>query len=105
MTDLVSLLFIVMIPIDCKITNFSLHLLYDSFLVDYAEEMKITTILVYSLAIIVCVNKFQTPEIQAVLSSFFCDSNDIARGSNSRGIIGEISSMIGAGLKPTITTN
>jgi len=27
MTDLVSLLFIAMIPIDCKITNFSLHLL------------------------------------------------------------------------------
>jgi len=26
MTDLVSLLFIAMIPIDCKITNFSLHL-------------------------------------------------------------------------------
>ena len=26
MTDLVSLLFIAMIPIDCKITNFYLHL-------------------------------------------------------------------------------
>ena len=26
MTDLVSLLFVAMIPIDCKITNFSLHL-------------------------------------------------------------------------------
>ena len=28
MTDLVSLLFIAMIPIDCKITNFSLHIDY-----------------------------------------------------------------------------
>ena len=28
MTDLVSLLFVAMIPIDCKITNFSLHLLF-----------------------------------------------------------------------------
>ena len=28
MTDLVSLLFIAMIPINCKITKFSLHLLY-----------------------------------------------------------------------------
>ena len=36
MTALVSLLFIAMIPIDCKITNFSLHLysttvLYDNY--------------------------------------------------------------------------
>ena len=28
MTNLVSLLFVAMIPIDCKITNFSLHLSY-----------------------------------------------------------------------------
>jgi len=32
MTDLVSLLFIAMIPIDCKITNFSLHLFVNFFL-------------------------------------------------------------------------
>jgi len=31
MTALVSLLFIVMIPTDCKITNFSLRLLYIAF--------------------------------------------------------------------------
>jgi len=35
--------------------------------VDYAEEMKITA----SSGLIVWVNNFQTPEIQAVLSSFF----------------------------------
>ena len=53
---------------------------------DYAEEMKITvSILVYSLAIIVWVNNFQTPEIQALLSSFFRDGNDIACGSNRGG--------------------
>jgi len=28
------------------------------------------------------VNNFQTPEIQAILSSLFRDSNDIAGGSN-----------------------
>ena len=28
------------------------------------------------------VNNFQTPEIQAVLSSFFHDGNDVAGGSN-----------------------
>jgi len=39
----------------------------------YAEEMKITAGTGHSLAIIVWVprNNFQTPEIQAVLSSFF----------------------------------
>ena len=36
-------------------------------------------------AIIVWVNNFQTPKILAVLSSFFRDSNDIARGSNRGG--------------------
>jgi len=30
------------------------------------------------------VNNFQAPEIQAVLSSSFCDGNDIAGGNNSR---------------------
>ena len=35
------------------------------------------------------VNNFQTPEIQAVLSSFFCDGNDIAGGSNRGGGWGE----------------
>ena len=43
---------------------------------DIAEEMKIT------LAIIVWVNYFQTPEIQA---AFFCDDNEIAGGSNRNG--------------------
>ena len=42
-------------------------------------------LLVYSLAIIVWVNNFQTPKIQAVLSSFFCDGNDIAGGNNRCG--------------------
>ena len=47
---------------------------------DYAEEMKITAgTVLYSLAIIVWVNNFQTPEIQAVLSN---DDNNIAGGSN-----------------------
>jgi len=31
------------------------------------------------------VNNYQTPEIQAVLSSFFHDGNDIAGGSNRGG--------------------
>jgi len=31
------------------------------------------------------VNNFQTPKIQAVLSSFFQDGNDIAGGSNRGG--------------------
>ena len=46
-------------------------------------------VLVYSLAIIVWVNNFQTPEIQAVLSSFFRDGNDIAGSSNRGGGWGE----------------
>jgi len=33
MTALVLLLFIVMIPIDCKITNFSLHVSYVAFII------------------------------------------------------------------------
>ena len=41
--------------------------------------------MVYSLAIIVWVNNFQTPKIQDVLSSFFRDGNDIAGGSNRGG--------------------
>ena len=39
----------------------------------------------YSLAIIVWLNNFQAPKIQAVLSSFFCDGNDIVGGSNRGG--------------------
>ena len=35
MTDLVSLLYIAMIPIGFKITNFSLHLLYIDRYIDY----------------------------------------------------------------------
>ena len=31
------------------------------------------------------VNNFQAPKIQAVLSSFFCNGNDIAHGSNRGG--------------------
>ena len=49
------------------------------------KKWKLQQVLVYSLAIIVWVNNFQTPEIQAVLSSFFCDDNDIAGGSNRGG--------------------
>ena len=41
--------------------------------------------MVYSLAIIVWVNNFKTPEIQVVLSSFFRNDNDIAGGSNRGG--------------------
>ena len=44
------------------------------------KKRKLQQVLVYSLAIIVWVNNFQTPEIQAVLSSFFRDGNDIAGG-------------------------
>jgi len=46
------------------------------------KKWKLQQVLVYSLGIIVWVNNFQTPEIQAVLSCFFHDGNDIARGSN-----------------------
>jgi len=53
--------------------------------VDYAEEMKITAS--NSLAIIVWVNNLQTPKTKAVLSSFFCDGNDIAGGSNRGGCL------------------
>jgi len=49
------------------------------------KNWKLQQALVYSLAIIVWLNKFQTPEIQAVLSSFFRDSNDIAGGNNGGG--------------------
>ena len=49
------------------------------------KKLKLQQVLVYSLAIIVWVNNFQTPEIQAVLSSFFRDGNDIAGGSNRGG--------------------
>ena len=41
------------------------------------KKWKLQQVLVYSLAIIVWVNNFQAPEIQAVLSSFFRDGNDI----------------------------
>ena len=56
---------------------------------DYAEEMKLLQVVVYSLAIITWVNNFQTPKIQAVLSSSFCDGNDITGGSNRGGGWGE----------------
>ena len=49
------------------------------------KKWKLQSVLVYSLAIIVWVNNFQTPEIQAVLNSFFCDGNDSSRGSNRGG--------------------
>ena len=48
------------------------------------KKWKLQQVLVYSLAIIVWENNFQTPEIQAVLSSFFRDGNDIG-GGRSRG--------------------
>ena len=46
------------------------------------KKWNLQQVLVYSLAIIVWVNNFQTPKIQVVLSSFFHEGNDIARGSN-----------------------
>ena len=49
------------------------------------KKWKLLQLLVYSLAIIVWVNNFQIPEIQAVLSSFFRDGNDIAGGSSRGG--------------------
>ena len=49
------------------------------------KKWKLQQVLVYSLAIIVWVKNFQTPKIQAVLSSFFRDGNDIAGGSNRGG--------------------
>ena len=49
------------------------------------KKWKLQQVLVYFLAIIVWVNNFQTPESQAVLSSFFRDGNDIAGGSNRGG--------------------
>ena len=49
------------------------------------KKWKLQQVVVYSLAIIVWVNNFQTPKIQAVLSSFFRDSNDSAGGSNRGG--------------------
>ena len=49
------------------------------------KKSKLQQVLVYSLAaIIVWVNNFQTPKIQAILSRFFRDGNDIA-GSSNRG--------------------
>ena len=53
------------------------------------KKWKLQQVVVYSLAIIVWVNNFQTPKIQAVLSSFFRDGNDIAGGSNRGGGWGE----------------
>ena len=49
------------------------------------KKWKLQQVVIYSLAIIVWVNNFQTPKIQAVLSSFFRDVNDIVRGSNRGG--------------------
>ena len=49
------------------------------------KKWKLQQVLVYSLAIIVWVNNFQAPEIQAVLIGFFCNGNDIADGSNRGG--------------------
>ena len=49
------------------------------------KSWKLQEALVYSFAIIVLVNNFQAPEIQAVLSSFLRYGNDIAGGSNRGG--------------------
>ena len=43
--DFVSLLFIAMTPIDCKITNFSLHLLYCSHLLEMLFKIIVHKIL------------------------------------------------------------
>jgi len=55
-----------------------------SFLVDYAEELKIAA---NTRLFLSCVGEyiFQTPEIQAVLNSSFRDGNDIAGGGNRDG--------------------
>ena len=53
------------------------------------KKRKLQQVVVYSLAIIVWVNNFQTPKIQAVLSSFSRDGNDIVGGSNRGGGWGE----------------
>jgi len=45
------------------------------------KKWKLQQVLVYSLAVIVWVNNFQTSDS----NSFFCDSNDIARSSNMSG--------------------
>ena len=45
------------------------------------KKWKLQQVLVYSLAVIVWVNNFQTSDS----NSFFCDSNDIARSSNTSG--------------------
>ena len=45
--------------------------------------------MVYSLAIIVWVNNFQTPEIQAVLISFFCDGIVMILQVVVIGVVGE----------------
>jgi len=49
------------------------------------KKWKLQQVVAYSLATIVWVNSFQAPKIQAVLSSFFRDGNDIAGGSNRGG--------------------
>jgi len=46
------------------------------------KKWKLQQVLVYFLAIIVCVNNFQAP---AVLRSFLRDGNNIAGGSNRSG--------------------
>ena len=46
------------------------------------KNWKLQQALVYSLAIIVWVNNFQIPKIQA---AFFCGGNDIAGGNNRGG--------------------
>ena len=45
------------------------------------KKWNLQQVFVYSLAIIMWVNDFQTPKIQFVLSSFFREGNDIAHGS------------------------
>ena len=49
------------------------------------KKWKLQQAVVYSFTIIVWLHNFQTPEIQAGLSSFFRDGNDIAGGSNRGG--------------------
>ena len=58
------------------------------------KKWKLQQVLFHSLAIIVWVNNFQTPKIQAVWSSFFRDGNDIAGGSNRGGVWGEEGGLI-----------
>ena len=49
------------------------------------KKLNLQQVIVYLLAIIVLVNDFQAPKIQAILAACFRDCNVIARGSDRSG--------------------